>query len=60
MTDDHEKFRDMKKSLFIKNKDIAEITGLTQNSVKTLTQPNKKLPAWAKSMIYVWVKLSKN
>lgn len=49
-----ELFRAMKKELKITNSDIAEITGLTVDSVKTMTQPNRDLPAWAKSMIFVW------
>lgn len=47
----------MKKELKITNSDIAEITGLTVNSVKTMTQPNRELPTWAKSMIFVWKRL---
>ena len=47
----------MKKELKLTNSDIADITGLTVDSVKTMTQPNRDLPAWAKSMIFVWQKL---
>ena len=54
----HEDFKAMKKDLGIKNNSqIAEIVGLTTDSVKTMTQPNRELPAWAKSMIFVWKKL---
>ena len=53
----HEDWKSMKKNLKIKNSDIAEITGLTVDSVKTMTQPNRELPAWAKSMIFVWKRL---
>ena len=28
--------------------------GLTEDSVKTMTQPARKLPTWAKAMLYVW------
>lgn len=52
----HEDFKEMKKALKIKNADIAEITGLSVDSVKTLTQPNKELPAWIRSMIFVYRK----
>lgn len=51
---DNELFKAMKKALKITNADIAEITGLTADSVKNQTQPNKELPTWAKSMIFVW------
>ena len=51
---DNELFKAMKKELKITNADIAEITGLTTDSVKNQTQPNKELPTWAKSMIFVW------
>ncbi len=50
-------FKAMKKELKITNSDIADITGLTVDSVKTMTQPNRDLPSWAKSMIFVWKRL---
>jgi len=50
----HEDFKDMKRQLKLTNASIAEITGLSTDSVKTMTQPNRELPAWAKSMIFVW------
>ena len=54
----HEDFKAMKKELKIGNAEIAEIIGLTTGSVKNQTAPAKKeLPAWAKSMIFVWKKL---
>ena len=53
----HEDFKQMKKELKIINSDIAEIIGLTVDSVKTMTQPKRELPAWAKSMIFVWKRL---
>ena len=52
----HQQFKELKKELNLKNADIAKITGLTVDSVKTMTQPNKELPSWAKSMIFVWKK----
>lgn len=52
----HEDFKFFKKHFNLKNSDIAEIVGLTTDSVKTMTQPNKELPSWAKAMIYVWKK----
>jgi len=53
----HADFKEMKKQLGLTNASIAEITDLSVNSVKTMTQPNKELPTWAKSMIFVWKKL---
>ena len=52
----HQDFKDLKKHFKIKNYDVAEIVGLTVDSVKTMTQPNKELPSWAKAMIFVWKK----
>lgn len=54
---ENELFKAMKKELKLTNSDIADITGLTADSVKTMTQPNRDLPAWAKSMLFVWKKL---
>lgn len=41
------------------NKEVAEITGHTENSVKSMTQPNKKIPRWLKLAIVIYEKLSK-
>lgn len=54
---DHKKYREMKDDLGLTNASIADITGLKTNSVKSMTQPNKELPSWAKAMIFVWEKL---
>ena len=54
---ENELFKAMKRELKLTNSDIADITGLTVDSVKTMTQPNRDLPAWAKSMIFVWKRL---
>lgn len=47
----HKRFRRYKKTLNRDNADIAEITGHTASSVKTLTQPKKKFPRWLKLVI---------
>ena len=52
-----EDFKRFKKDMQLKNSDIAKIVGLTTDSVKTMTQPNRELPSWAKAMIYVWKRL---
>lgn len=56
LNNSHNDFKDLKKHFNLKNSDIAEIVGLTTDSVKTMTQPNKELPSWVKSMMYVWKK----
>lgn len=53
-TPNHKDFKELKKQLCLKNKDIALIIGLTEFSVKNQTAPSKELPTWAKSMIYVF------
>lgn len=53
----HLEFKELKKEFKLNNADIAEIVGLTVDSVKTMTQPNKELPSWAKSMIFIWKKI---
>lgn len=50
----HSDFKQMKKEIGLNNADVAEIIGLSADSVKTMTQPNKELPAWAKAMVFVW------
>lgn len=55
----HTQFKEMKKDIGLNNADVAKIIGLSANSVKSMTQPNKELPAWAKAMIYVWKYFSK-
>lgn len=54
MNQDHKDYREMKKSLDINNSDIAEITGHTQESINSMTQPNKEFPRWLKLVLYVW------
>ena len=41
------------------NTNSQAVTGLTADSVKTMTQPNKDLPSWAKAMIFTWQKILK-
>lgn len=55
----HSMFKEFKKELGLNNADIAEIVGLTPDSVKTMTQPNKELPSWAKAMVFTWQKILK-
>lgn len=53
-TIENDEFRAMKKALKLTNSKIAEIIGLTEDSVKTMTQPARELPTWAKAMLYIW------
>lgn len=53
----HADFKEMKKQLGLTNASIASEIGLTADSVKNQTAPAKELPAWAKSMIFIWQRL---
>lgn len=54
----HADFKAMKKALKLTNADIAAITGLSESNVKNLTKPSAEdLPAWIKSMLYIYHKL---
>lgn len=53
----HERYKAMKKGLRYTNKDIADITGNTEDSVKTTTQPNKDIPRWLKLAIVIYERL---
>ena len=55
----HDRFKQMKKALQYTNRDIAEMTGNTEDSVKSTTQPNKDLPRWLKLAIVVYERMSK-
>ena len=55
----HGLFKEFKAALNLTNEDIAKIIGLTADSVKSMTQPNKDLPSWAKAMIFTWIKILK-
>lgn len=56
----HERFKAMKKGLKLTNRDIAEITGNTYDSIKSTTQPNKDMPRMLKLTIVVYERMSKN
>lgn len=49
-----EDWKAYKKERGLKNEDIAKIVGITPDSVKNQTQPNKELPKWAIAMLYEW------
>ena len=58
MSNWHERFKKMKKEFGLTNFDIAEITGNTADSIKTVTQPNKEIPRWLKLAIVVYERIS--
>lgn len=47
----------MKSELGLTNSDIADITGNSADSVKSVTQPNKQIPRWLKLAIVVYERL---
>ena len=51
---EHTRLKALKKALNLTNADIAQITGSTTDSIKSVTQPNKELPRWLKFAIYVF------
>jgi hypothetical protein len=48
----HTDWKAYKKKRGLTNAKIAEILGITADTVKDMTQPNKKLPRWAVAMLY--------
>lgn len=53
----HKRFKAMKSGLGFTNSDIAEITGNSADSVKSVTQPNKEIPRWLKLSIVVYERM---
>jgi len=53
----HDRFKAMKSGLELTNSDIAEITGNSADSVKSVTQPNKEIPRWLKLAIVVYERM---
>ena len=49
----HQRYKQLKKDLKLTNKKVAKIVGITADSVKTVTQPNRELPGWLKFAIWV-------
>ena len=50
----HKDWKQYKAERSLRNKDIAHLIGSTEDSVKSMTQPNKELPKWAITMLYEW------
>lgn len=57
---EHERYKAMKEGLKLTNSDIAEITGNSAESIKTVTQKNKQLPRWVKLSIYIYEKFNQS
>jgi len=55
----HNRFKAMKSGLGLTNSDIADITGNSADSIKSVTQPNKELPRWLKFAIVVYERMNK-
>lgn len=51
----YDDWRTLKKALNLTNKDVAEIVGLEEQSIKNQLSPKKKLPTWARGLIYGYV-----
>lgn len=54
---DHEKFKALLDRLGISYRSLAELIGMSYESVKNQCAPAKELPKWAKSMLIVLEKL---
>lgn len=49
------RYKAMLKDLKINNKEVAEITGNTHDSVRSVVRPNTNgFPRWAKLAVWVW------
>jgi len=53
----HNRYKAMKSGLVLTNSDIAEITGNSADSIKSVTQPNKEIPRWLKLAIVVYERM---
>ncbi len=53
----HNRYKAMKSGLELTNSDIANITGNSADSVKSVTQPNKDIPRWLKLAIVVFERM---
>jgi len=58
MSDWNKRYKAMKKVMGYTNSDIADITGNTPNSVKSVTRKGKELPRWVKLSIVIFEKLN--
>lgn len=47
----YQDWKEFKKEYNLKNRKIAEIIGLKENSIKCICTPRKPLPTWAKAFI---------
>ena len=54
----HSRYKSMKSGLEFTNSDIAQITGNSADSVKSVTQPNKHIPRWLKLAIVIYERMA--
>jgi hypothetical protein len=51
---DQEKLKAFMQDESLGHQEIASITGHSYNSVKSMLQPNKKLPRWMNLVLFLW------
>ena len=56
---DYDNYLDLKIDLDITNKEVSQITGNTEDSIKTVTQYNAIYPRWLKFALYVHREMAK-
>jgi len=56
---DYDNYIDLKEDLEITNKEVSEITGNTEDSIRTVTQYNAVFPRWLKFALYVHREMGK-
>jgi hypothetical protein len=56
---DHERFKDLLKSVGLTYTSLADAIGMKYYSVKSQLAPSKELPKWAKSMLLLADRLKK-
>lgn len=56
----HQRYKEMKKALGMTNDTVAEITGNTPDSVRSVTQPNRNFPNNLKLAVWIYEEHIKN
>lgn len=51
----YENWKRFKKEHDLNNADVSEIIGTTENNVQVQCRSNKKLPTWARALVYMWL-----
>lgn len=55
---DHERFNQLLNQLGDRQ-DLADYLGITYGNVRNMLMPSRKLPTWAKAMLYVYDRFEK-